>query len=146
MTCLRSAADNEGCDGGGLRNRDRPEAALAAATLAGVLIALDSGLMALVGWLLAGALIAAWTCVYARTMCGGRPLDWPILLRIAGWGALIMPILAATAWVAGGTVWLLVAGAAALWVALVTPQGQLPAPLQQWLSAARLSLRHLGDR
>ncbi len=109
------------------------------------LVVLDSGFGTLVGWLLAGALIAAWACVYARALCAGRPLDWRKLGSAAVWGAVSMPVLAIAARMGGSTVWFLAAAAGSGWIALVTPQGYLPTGLQQKSQRAWMGVRRLRE-
>jgi hypothetical protein len=103
---------------------------LALAAVPAFIVGIGSGALALLGWVLAGALLATWGYVYARTFCGGRPLNRSQLLRIAALGALSMPMIAALSWLVGSSLWLFVVGIALIWMVLVTPTGRLP-PLPQ---------------
>ena len=109
--------------------------AIAAAAASSAIVVLGSGWLALLGLLLAGGLVASWGYVYARIVCAAAPFVWSRMLRMAAAGALAMPAITVLAWVAGSWVWLVVVGAALVWVLWVTPDGRpaLPAHVQRWL-------------
>src|SRR4051794_26648300 len=101
-----------------------------------------SGPVVLAGWVLAGAALAGWAALYARNVCALRPIALPPLTRAAGWGATVTTAVAAAAHLHGPVVWASSAIAAAVWVVLVTPSGQLstPASVRRGVVAARASV------
>jgi hypothetical protein len=105
-------------------------------------VALTSGPLALVGWLLAGALIGSWAYVYVRIMCAGSEADWFQLVRAAVWGALAMPVLAVTARVVDA-VWLLAGVVIVVSAVLVTPEGHMPDRVANRFRAAQTVARQL---
>jgi hypothetical protein len=119
-----------------------PPTVLAVGMLFSGFVALTSGPLSVVGWLLAGALIGSWAYVYVRIMCAGNAGDWFQLVRAAVWGALGMPVLAVTARVLDA-VWLLAGVVIVVWAVLVTPEGHMPDRVKDRCRAAQTVARQL---
>lgn len=96
---------------------------LCLAALCSPIHVLHSGHVSLLGWVLAGALVAAWALTYARHVCAAQPLHWRALGRATSTGALVAPIVALAELLIGEPVWIAIGTAAILWVVTVTRMG-----------------------
>lgn len=139
--------DGEGvssAESGDMRNQStapRPTV-LAVGVLFSGFVALTSGPLAMVGWLLAGALIGSWAYVYVRVMCAGNAVDWVQFFSAAVWGALALPVLAVTGRVVD-TLWLLAGLGIVVWAVLVSPQGRMPDRVKNRCRAVQTVARQL---
>lgn len=96
--------------------------------LCGWLVWLRLGALALLGAVLAGALVGAWALVYAGCMCAEKPLDVAALTRAVAAGALAAPVFALLGSLLGTGFWIAVALGALVWAADVSDDGRLRLP------------------
>lgn len=101
---------------------------LAPALLCSGIHFLHSGPVSLLGWVLSGALVAAWALTYARHVCAAQPLDWRAFAKATSTGGMVAPIVAVAELLIGEPVWIAIATGALLWLLIVTPDGQLTLP------------------
>jgi hypothetical protein len=124
------------------------ETILGAVVLATLTLSLRSGVNAVTGYLLAGALLGGWSYVYASSMCAGQPVVWAQLVRRAVGGAAAAPVIAVAGLVAGPVVWVMAAAGVVGWVMLVTPHGtvSIPARLRHGIDEHLRVMRLLRGR
>ncbi len=105
--------------------------------------------MSLLGWVLSGALVAAWALTSARHVCAAQPLDWRAFAKATSTGGMVAPIVAVAELLIGEPVWIAIGTGAVLWlhrdpgrpvhVAAGTAGAFPAATCPRWLT--RLSLR-----
>jgi len=80
------------------------------------------------GWVLSGALVAAWALTYARHVCAAQPLDWRAFAEAISTGGMVAPIVALAELLIGEPVWIAIGTGVVLWLLIVTPDGQFTLP------------------
>ncbi len=101
---------------------------LAPALLCSGIHFLHSGPVSLLGWVLSGALVAAWALTSARHVCAAQPLDWRAFAKATSTGGMVAPIVAVAELLIGEPVWIAIGTGAVLWLLIVTPDGQFTLP------------------
>ena len=89
---------------------------------------LHSGPVSLLGWVLSGALVAAWALTSARHVCAAQPLDWRAFAKATSTGGMVAPIVAVAELLIGEPVWIAIGTGAVLWLVIVTPDGKFTLP------------------